>query len=308
MKTITFKQAVDDYLNYVELKTKNSTYNAIKNRMETHIIPEFENCDIRISPNDYLNWQLKIDKKGLKYNYKSSLHTTFVGFLNYCMNFYDLKENVASRVGNFKNNEIESVGSVWTIEEFNKFISSVDDPIYKTLFEFLYFTGCREGEALALTFNDIDSDIVSINKTMTRFFENGKRIITKPKTKKSIRNIRIDSQLKTSITNLQTHYSTHFEDFNKNFYIFGGRDMIPPSTLARKKNYYCDVAHVKRIKIHEFRHSHACLLFQNDVPIDEISNRLGHSTIGMTMNVYLKYIPKNEKRVLATLNSLRLSP
>ena len=74
--------------------------------------------------------------------------------------------------------------------------------------------------------------------------------------------------------------------------------------LERKKNYYCNIANVKKIKIHEFRHSHACLLFQSQLDIQDISRRLGHSNISMTMNTYLKYLPNNEKRVIATLNSL----
>ena len=74
--------------------------------------------------------------------------------------------------------------------------------------------------------------------------------------------------------------------------------------LKRIKDKYCKLANVKQIKIHEFRHSHACLLFQNNVEIENISNRLGHANISMTMNTYLKYLPKNEKRVIKLLDSL----
>ena len=63
-------------------------------------------------------------------------------------------------------------------------------------------------------------------------------------------------------------------------------------------------ANIKQIKIHEFRHSHACLLFQNKIDIEDISYRLGHSSIDITMKVYLKNLPKNEKRVIKLLNSL----
>lgn len=229
-------------------------------------------------------------------------------FLNYCMDFYELKDNVASKVGNFKNQDVEEIGNIWSIQEFEKFIEVIDDPVYKVLFNFMFFTGCREGEVLALTFEDIEDQKVSINKTITRFFQNGERIITKPKTKKSIRMIHIDDILANEIKKLKEYYSNTYNDFNNKFYVFGGIKSIPPTTLSRKKNYYCDIANVKRIKIHEFRHSHACLLFENNIPIDEISSRLGHSTMSMTMDVYLRFIPRNEKRVLETLNSLRLAP
>ena len=118
--------------------------------------------------------------------------------------------------------------------------------------------------------------------------------INAPKTRTSNRIISIDNILANEL-------KEYMEDYNINNNLFE----ISFSTLKRKKDYYCDKAHVKRIKIHEFRHSHACLLFKNDVPIDEISYRLGHSRISITTDTYLKYLPKQEKRVISTLNSLR---
>lgn len=305
---ITFEKAVEEYLKFVKLKRKQTSYRNISNRINNHILPYFKNKNIyEFTTFDYLNWQSIINDKGFKFRYKQTLHRCFVTFLNYCIDFYDLKINVASKVGNFNNDDIEDSGNIWTIEEFNNFINVVDDPIYKTLFDLLFFTGLREGEALALTFNDIQEDKIIINKTTTRFFENNKRIITKPKTKSSIRTIVIDKKLSEEIFFLKKYYKSNYNNYNDNFYIFGGNKTIPPTTLTRNKNKYCEIAKVKKIKIHEFRHSHACLLFQNNVPIDEISYRLGHSKISITTDTYLRFIPKNEKRVLQTLNSIRFS-
>ena len=89
--------------------------------------------------------------------------------------------------------------------------------------------------------------------------------------------------------------------------MFGGINSIPFTTLKRKKDKYCDLANVKRIKIHEFRHSHTCLLYENKVPIQDISKRLGHTDISITMGTYLKNLPRKEKRVISTLNSIRLN-
>ena len=303
---LTFEQAAKNYYKFVKLKLKQSSYRTVTNRIDNHILPFFQDKNIyELTMFDFMEWQEYINKKNFKYMYKSTLFTCFVTFLNFCMKFYNLKENVASKVGNFKNNEIENTGNIWTIEEYQKFINSVDNNIYHALFNFLFFSGCRMGEALALTFEDLENNIISINKTATRFFDHNKRITTLPKTKKSIRRISIDNLLKSEIENLREYYITHYSNYNNKFYIFGGNKIIPPTTLTRKKNYYCDKAHVKRIKIHEFRHSHACLLFQNNVPIDEISSRLGHAKLSMTMDIYLRYMPTNEKRVIETLNSLR---
>ncbi|MBP3445544.1 MAG: tyrosine-type recombinase/integrase [Bacilli bacterium] len=114
----------------------------------------------------------------------------------------------------------------------------------------------------------------------------------------------IDNILCDDLLKLKDYYLKHYEDFNENCFVFGCNKNISFTNLERMKNYYCKKANVKQITIHEFRHSHACLLFKNNVPIEDVSHRLGHSTISMTMDVYLKYLPHNEKRVISTLNSI----
>ncbi len=139
---------------------------------------------------------------------------------------------------------------------------------------------------------------------MTCFIaENGKHVTVNSKSKSSMHTISIDSVLMHELLNLKNYY----HNVKNDSLVFGNNKPLSTTTIERKKNQYCYQANVKQIKVHEFRHSHACLLFMNNVPIDEISYRLGHATLSMTMDIYLKYLPKQEKRVLQTLNSLRLS-
>ena len=305
---ITFEKAISEYLDFIKLKKKPQSFRSINSRLNNYVLPYFNKENIYdLKAIDYLKWQTQIDKLGFKYRYKKTLHYAVVGLLNFCMTFYDLEINVASKVGNFKNiDEVTNNINFWTINEFKKFISVVDNKNYKALFNFLFFTGCRQGEALALTFNDINDNLIKINKTISKEHHNGKRAITLPKTKKSIRNILIDSNLENEIQGLRDHYITNNKDFNNNFYIFGGISPLAPTTIERWKNYYCDKAKVKRIRIHDFRHSHATLLLSNNVPIIAISSRLGHSNTSITLDVYSHLVPEDEKRVIQTLNSLRL--
>ena len=90
-----------------------------------------------------------------------------------------------------------------------------------------------------------------------------------------------------------------------NWFIFGGLNPLAPSTIGRKKNKYCDIANVKKIRIHDFRHSHASLLLSMNVPITVISERLGHSDINMTLNTYSHMIPKDEDKAVNILNQMK---
>lgn len=285
---VSFDDALEEYLTYIKLKRKGNTYEAIERRIKKHIRPFFKNRFINsISNKDYLKWQEEIDKLNFKYNYKSCLHYTFSSFFEFCNRFYNV-ENIARKVGNFKNEEINKTGNYWTIEEFKTFINVIDNKRDRIMFKLLFLTGLRKGELLGLTWEDIDfnNNLISINKTITRKHE-----LHTPKTRTSNRIICISNEITKELKNISR---------NKEDLIFN----ISFSQLKRLKDNYCKKANVKQIKIHEFRHSHAILLYQNNVPIDEISSRLGHSKISITTDTYLKYMPRQEKRVSNFLNTL----
>lgn len=310
MQKVLFEEAIYYFLKFLKNRLKYSTYETNERKIKKYILEFFIGKNIySFEMKDYINWKIYIESFNFSYNYKSSLHYCFTTFFDFCIIYYGIEKNVAKIIGNFRNDDIKKIGNIWTIEEFEKFIQVVDHPIYKCLFNFLYFTGCRKGECLALTFDDIDFEnhTVYINKTITRFLKNGKKIITTPKTKSSIRTISLDDFMFYEIIKLREYYITNYNNFNNSFYIFGGINSISFTTLKRKKDKYCDLANVKRIKIHEFRHSHTCLLYENKVPIQDISKRLGHTDISITMGTYLKNLPRKEKRVISTLNSIRLN-
>lgn len=93
-------------------------------------------------------------------------------------------------------------------------------------------------------------------------------------------------------------------DFNEDWYIFGGINPLSTTTIGRKKDIYCKKANVKKIRIHDFRHSHASLLLSYGVPITVISQRLGHSDTNMTLNIYSHLIPQDEDKAIDILNNL----
>ena len=304
----TFNEAYEKYMLYVELKQKPQSKRVIKSRFENYILPYIGNKNIfEYTAFEYLEWQNTINGLGFKYKYKKALHYQVVALLNFCIKFYNMNiKNVASLVGNFKNNsEPPTQMNYFTYDEFNKFISKADDKIYHALFSFLFFSGCRIGEALALTFDDLNKNEVYINKTISKEFINGARAITTPKTKKSIRTVLIDDYVGGELEQLKTHYSTIFKNFNSNFYIFGGEKPLSQTTVERYKNKYCDLANVKRIRIHDFRHSYATLLVNMNTPIEMVSAQLGHSDISITYNIYVHNNNENKKRLLESLNQLR---
>ena len=303
---ITFQELYDMYINYKDFHLKAQSMRAIKSRFENHILPYFKNLKLsKINETIYLNWQREIEKNNFKHKYNSALHCAMVNALNYAVKFKYLDRNIANDSGNFKQKfELKKNVDFWSYDEFQKFINVVDNIIYKTFFNSLYFTGLRQGEALALNWNDFKNDYLDINKTISKEKINNTRIINTPKTAKSIRKIKIDNELIKDLNNLKDYY-IKFEGFNDNWFIFGGLKPLSPTTIGRKKNEYCNIAKVKKIRIHDFRHSHASLLISSGVPITVISQRLGHSDVSTTLNTYSHMVPKDEDKAVHILEQMR---
>ena len=95
-----------------------------------------------------------------------------------------------------------------------------------------------------------------------------------------------------------------YEGCYDDWFIFGGIKSLAPTTIGRKKDRYSALAGVKKIRIHDFRHSHASLLLSFGVPITVISQRLGHSDINMTLNTYSHLVPRDEDKAINMINNL----
>ena len=91
------------------------------------------------------------------------------------------------------------------------------------------------------------------------------------------------------------------------FFIFGGIKPLSPTTINRHKLKACEKANIRPITLHQFRHSHATLLIQNNMLINEVSRRLGHSKVSTTMDIYTHTDYLQEKRVYNTLNYMRFN-
>lgn len=302
---ITFQQLYDTYMQHQQQNLKYQSYRTMENKFKNHILPYFKDYLINnITNKDYLNWKEQILAKGFSYKYNSNLHICIVGILNYAKQFYNLDTNIASKVGNFSKKDYVEKTDFWTYDEFNKFIQVIDDNVYYALFTTLYYTGMRLGECRALSWNDIKLDYIDISKTLIRGKKDNQHTFNKPKTKTSIREIKLDTYTLNTLNELKKHYSG-FVGFNENWFVFGGLNPLGTTTIERKKNYYCKLANVKQIKIHDFRHSHATLLLSEGVPVTVISKRLGHSDTSTTLKIYSHLIPKDEDKAINLLNKLQ---
>ena len=172
----------------------------------------------------------------------------------------------------------------------------MDKPLSYYAFEMLYWCGIREGELLALTPADFDLEAgtVSINKSYQRL--KGQDVITTPKTQKSNRVIQMPKFLCDEIA-----------DYLKMFYSVPKDERIFPVSkhyLKHEMERGCKATGVKRIRIHDLRHSHVSLLIDMGFTALAIADRVGHESIDITYR-YAHLFPTRQTEMADRLDMER---
>jgi integrase len=160
----------------------------------------------------------------------------------------------------------------------------------------LYWCGIREGELLALTPDDFDFDkqTVSITKSYQRI--EGQDVITDPKTAKSNRVVKMPDFLSEEMED----YITHLYGIEQYDRIF----MITKSYLHHEMDRGAKESGVKRIRIHDLRHSHVSLLIEMGFTAVAIADRVGHESIEITYR-YAHLFPSKQKEMANKLNEIK---
>lgn len=262
-------------------RLKESTWQTKENIIKNKLIPAFGKRIIsEIDTKDIIAWQNELlayrdeQKKPYSNTYLKVIHNQMVSILNHAVKHYGLKSNPASKVGYIGSKESEEM-QFWTKEEYEKFsVAMMDKPMSFYAFEMLYWCGIREGELLALTPADFNFDkkTVRINKTYQRI--HGQDLITTPKTKKSVRTVEMPEFL-----------CDEMQDYLKSLYKVQKNDRIFPITksyLHHEMDRGAAETGVKRIRIHDIRHSHISLLIDMGFSAVAIANRVGHESIDIT--------------------------
>lgn len=185
----------------------------------------------------------------------------------------------------------ETVENFWDKECVIKFLNVLEEhgnQFDKLYFKLLLFTGLRKAEALGLLWEDIDFENETINIYKTLYFQKGKFLLLTAKTNKSTRVIKVDSDICKELKQFKAQrFLDDKRDPNKSF-VFEREYNIPirlPYPNERL-NILIENGQLHPITVHGLRHTHASLLFESGANIKEVQERLGHSDIAMTMNIY----------------------
>lgn len=199
----------------------------------------------------------------------------------------------------------------WTVKEFQQFLTLFEPEEYniKLLFTLLFFSGLRLGEALALTWQDIDFSTNTIHITKSVYVNKGVSYISSTKTKAGTRRIIINKKLSQELQywqQQQKHLLEQFTSDSMSLQVFQSSPItITKNSIEKQyKKILERDATLKKIRIHDFRHSHASLLINQGEDYLVVKERLGHASITTTIDTYSHLYPSKQKDLADKLDDL----
>ncbi len=317
-KPMTVQQLAAAYAQSHASEVRLTTMDQHKGIVRRYITPHLGDYTLdELTPERLEVWKTALNESGLATITKKNAFSALRAVLNYAVRLQYLPANPLQRISNFRDpNAIPAHGELhyYTAEQFRAYIAAAkamaDDlmswGIY-TFFAIAFYTGMRKGEINALRWNDIEGSTIHVRRSVAQKIKGQSIVETPPKNKSSYRDIQIPAPLKAV---LDEHRARQQMDsrWNESYRICGGIACLGDTTIDKYNRRISAAAGLPRIRIHDFRHSHASLLVNEGINIQEVARRLGHSDVQMTWSTYSHLYPREEERALKALNAIQIDP
>lgn len=257
---------------------------------KNHVRDAFYQPIGEIAPNTIQTWVNSLTDE-FSLAHAQNIYKQMRAIFNHATRLYGLNPNPCQRIRPPTKREAPGEMQFWTYEEFAQVIDNIENIKGRTAVILLYWSGIRKGELLALQWADLQGNTLTINKSMQRL--GGKSVVTPPKTAGSVRDILLPSQATEALqvwreSSPQTAGDDYIFDWEKRFIEQGIMDG-------------CKRSGIKRIRVHDLRHSHASYLVSKGASIKLISKRLGHTKTSITLDTYSHLFPSDEHSIISIM-------
>ena len=295
---MTFKEAYTIYYDYQKDKIKDSTLKTYRDRIK--YMGLLDNVElVNLNWDLYQKWRAQINKTNLCDRYKTDIQKFIKQVINFAEKQWDFNlRKFYNKLEPFKTpGALKKEMDFYEPEEFFKFISVVDDLRYKCFFELLYYCGLRRSEARGLQWKHIDfkNKLLTVSQQVLNPSNSNASTewyISSTKTEASNRTIPVPTTLLNDLSELKKT-NEKFSKFKQTWFVLG--DDIPMATgrMYFYRDKYAEKAGIRRIRLHDFRHSCASALISGAAPITAVSNFLGHSETTETLETYTHMFKKD---------------
>lgn len=317
---LTVAEFIPQFLSYKANEVRPNTLALMERHLRNHVLDFFGPLRLRdVSPRHVADWVASLHDSGCAPSSVSSYYVAAKSMFARAVELRILRESPFGRLRLPRDTSSAAPRQdfqFYTPEQFRRFYaaaeasaSSLQDWHYVMFFVVAFFTGMRRGEILALRWTDIDfpARLIRVRRSYSAAGRAEQRVETAPKTPSSVRDLGIPAPL---VDALQAHLSrqSSMPGFSPGLLVCGGPSHLIAATLRAHCIAYADSAGLPHIRVHDFRHSHATLLANNGINIQEIARRLGHSNTQVTWATYAHLYPREIERAITILDAVALPP
>ena len=313
-KNKTVSELYEEYIKYKKSEVRLTSLEKTKSILNREIIPVLGDISLsKLNLPLLQEWKNKISEKKLSITTKQNIFGEFRALLNYAVKMEYIIKNPLPTIGNFKEVYFEKPQDklhYYTPEQFKKYIAAAKELCpagkdfgYYVFFNIAYYTGMRKGEINALKWSDIEGNIIHIRRSVAQKVKGQSLVETPPKNKTSYRDIQMPTAL-VEILKQQKQIQKTLPRFSDDFRVCGAGSCLSDTAISNKNIEFAEKAKLEKIRVHDFRHSHASLLVNNGINIQEVARRLGHAKIEITWNTYSHLYPREEERAIKILESI----
>ncbi|SLM29779.1 Integrase family protein [Desulfamplus magnetovallimortis] len=278
-------------------------YNGI---LKNHMLPEFGKKSVtEITRLIVKNFLMKKINKGFATSTVSHMKNAISGVLNLALDDEVIAVNPAHNVGKiFKKQQAKLTIQPYTQEELKKLLDCLElnHPLYYPMFLTMARTGIRLGECLGLQWKDIDFDDRFIN--IQRGFSKGKI-----ETPKSGQSRKVDMSLQLTATLKELSHQRKIDTLKNGWksvpeWVFVKSNGNPFHESYMRRVFYkaIEQAGLRKIRIHDLRHTYATIRISNGDNIADVSKQLGHHSVKFTMDIYYHWVPGGKKNEVDRLD------
>ncbi len=298
-----FDELADQYLTYFSERVKPSTLVLANSLVDYHIKRFFKGRTLKDVYNTISMERFRSHVTGSRYSqsWKNKILSALLNISEFGFNRNALTPDMYRAAKIYLESirgqdPIPTRYTIWTKEQYRLFINTFSDhDKYKVLFQWLFFSGTRIGETLALQWKDFDFSNMRIwvAKTANSRLGTGKAEILTTKTKAGVRYVYLNEEMNAQLLNLKETYGQKLEAF----IFFGGSEPVGYTSVKRKFLIHTRKAGLPVLKIHEIRHTNNTWLLddhQSRAEADIITKRLGRSSLKVTLDTYYHSNPEIE--------------
>lgn len=289
-----------------------------KNNYERHIKPYFKDTNLnKLSYEHIFEFREHLKTKSKKQNSNSTLSPNTVNKIMILLKkIFDtgVRKSLIDKnpVDNLRKLPISKPTiSFWSVEEFKEFRKLItnDEISYDLFFTIAFFTGMRMGEILALNWYDVNLITSTIHITKTAYFVNNVNHINSTKTRAGTRLITINNKLTEMLTDWKEKQEDLLKEYTKDtesLQIIQSTPIEITKNMVDKKfkQILSRNNNLKKIRIHDLRHSHASLLINQGEDYLVVKERLGHASITTTIDTYSHLYPSKQKNLANKLDDI----